>query len=416
MTKGDFDMADFDRAMDTRLDEYDAETSFITEQPVPEESLRTAEQLETQLNKLREGTPTHDVALRELTETRVKIFYKSKGFDVPQRPASEFEIRKDFLLWHKATNIRLESKPNKPYAESTLKQRNSHAFTELGLIQTRKPLTETAVKKLESIKEITNDPLTGDHDISAIADEVNSEVVSIGSNESLPMREIYGLNAALQRIRGELVNNLAKLSELDKDIIHEKEKLKQASQKGIDNETREMIRERIRLLEDERKVRIEAASASQEAFRTQMNRIRETVERILNADTTLAAKLRTLFREQGITIASILTALSFIISTIVLAVSPKVGGVSPPGPSPTPKDGDVKIWIKKQLNALSDLLKELAAKASAALPGIIGAIVSWLLKVAETATVWLAEHLWALVVGIVVIVLSFVKEKYQTKK
>jgi len=39
-------------------------------------------------------------------------------------------------------------------------------------------------------------------------------------------------------------------------------------------------------------------------------------------------------------------------------------------------------------------LKGLAEKVAAALPGIIGAIVSWLLKAGGAVTTWLAEHLW----------------------
>ena len=78
--------------------------------------------------------------------------------------------------------------------------------------------------------------------------------------------------------------------------------------------------------------------------------------------------------EQGITIASILTALGFIISTIVLAVTPKgVPTISPNTPS---TDGDAKDFIKKQLHKLADLLKTLAGKAVEALRGICG---HWLL-------------------------------------
>jgi len=43
----------------------------------------------------------------------------------------------------------------------------------------------------------------------------------------------------------------------------------------------------------------------------------------------------------------------------------------------------------------------LAGKATAALPEVIGAIVSWLLKTAGSVAVWLAEHLWAAVLALV---------------
>jgi len=122
-----------------------------------------------------------------------------------------------------------------------------------------------------------------------------------------------------------------------------------------------------------------------------------------NEDTTLAERLRTLFREQGVTIASVLTALGFIVSTIVLAIQNALGGGGPT-PAPTPPDrGGVTDWVKKQLKTLAGWLKALAGKAAAALPGVIGAIVSWLLKTAGSVAVWLAEHLWALAFALVAV-------------
>jgi len=79
-------------------------------------------------------------------------------------------------------------------------------------------------------------------------------------------------------------------------------------------------------LHDERATRLEAASVNRKALRSQISRIRETVTRILNDDTTLAERLHTLFQEQVVTIASLLTALSFIISTVVLSIQNKFGG------------------------------------------------------------------------------------------
>jgi len=147
-------------------------------------------------------------------------------------------------------------------------------------------------------------------------------------------------------------------------------------------------------LHNERAARLEAASVNREALKSQFSRIRETVTRILNDDTTLAERLRTLFREQGVTIASLLTALGFIISTIVLSIQNALGGGGiMPAPSPTiPTEHGAAVWVKKQLKTLAGWLKTLAEKVAAALPGIIGAIVSWLLKTAGVAATWLAEH------------------------
>ena len=169
---------------------------------------------------------------------------------------------------------------------------------------------------------------------------------------------------------------------------------------------RQRITERIRNLEDERVSRLEAASASREALRSQISRIRETINRLINEDTTLAERIRTLFREQGITIVSILTALGMVISTLVLAIS---GGSAVVVPTP-PSKGGLREWVKKYLHALGRVLAKLAAKAGAALPGIIGSVVGWLLNLLSKTAGWLASNLWALMLAVGGILLIAARE------
>jgi len=190
----------------------------------------------------------------------------------------------------------------------------------------------------------------------------------------------------MQRQRGALVDNLAKLSQLEADIAQGEREL-QSEEVANDPEKKRHIQERFNQHRDARASRLEAAAANREALRTQCSRIREAIERVLNEDTTLAERLRKLFREQGVTIASVLTALGFIVSTIVLAIQNAFGG-GEPTPAPTPSDrGGVTDWVKKQLKTLAGWLKALAGNAAAALPGVIGAIVSWLLKTAGSVAV-----------------------------
>ena len=87
-----------------------------------------------------------------------------------------------------------------------------------------------------------------------------------------------------------------------------------------------------------------------------------------------------MFREQGITIVSILTAIGMIIGVIVEAVIPTGGGGAITSSQPS-SQGGVKDWVTKQLHNLGRLLSSLAGKAAAALPGVIESIVSWLLSV-----------------------------------
>lgn len=244
-------------------------------------------------------------------------------------------------------------------------------------------------------------------EVSDVVQRMETALTDTQIDEGMPvdpprtLREIRGLDKALQTIRGELTNNLAKLTELDDHIALEKRKLDEADAGGVDELTRRRIAERLLDLQDERSARLEAASASKDALRSQISRIRETIGRVLNEDTTLAERVRTLFREQGVTLVSILTAVGMAISTLVLTLTGGGGAVTPPSPPPAPSDkGGLREWAKKTLQALGRVLAKLAGKAAAALPGIIGSIVSWLLGTLGKAAGWLAEHVWALAVAV----------------
>ena len=218
-------------------------------------------------------------------------------------------------------------------------------------------------------------------------------------NPLLNLRELRGLDLALQTIQVELTNNLAKLSELDEHIDMEKRKLDEADSGGVDEFTRCRIAECLCALQDERASHLEATSASRQVLCSQISSIRETINCILHEDTTLAECIRTLFCEQGIMIASILTAIGLAISTLVLALTGGSSGSAPPTPPPSDKGG-LKEWVKKHLESLGRALAKLARKAAAALPGIISSIVSWLLGTLKKVASWVADNLWAVTVAI----------------
>ena len=103
------------------------------------------------------------------------------------------------------------------------------------------------------------------------------------------------------------------------------------------------------------------------------------IAKVLDKDTSLGEKIRTLFREQGITVASILTAIGMAIRVLVEALLPGGGATtaSGGGGEPPPKDEKgLKGWIRNKLKALASLLGRLGMKAAEALPGIIGGIIS----------------------------------------
>ena len=84
-----------------------------------------------------------------------------------------------------------------------------------------------------------------------------------------------------------------------------------------------------------------------------------------------------LFREQDITIESILTAIGMAIGVLVEALLPGGSGTAASGGKPLPKDEKgAKEWLRNKLKALVSLLGRLGVKAAEALPGIIGGIIS----------------------------------------
>ena len=138
-------------------------------------------------------------------------------------------------------------------------------------------------------------------------------------------------------------------------------------------------------------------------MKNQITSFCETIAKVLDKDTSLAERIRTLFREQGITIASILTAIGMAIGVLVESLLPGGGGggATASGGEPPPKDEKgLAEWIRNKLKALASLLGRLGIKAAEALPGIIGGIISWILNRAKDVVGWVSQHLWALVVGV----------------
>lgn len=226
------------------------------------------------------------------------------------------------------------------------------------------------------------------------------EILGSMSDPPLNIRELRGLDKVMQSIRGELVNNLAKLSNIDERILRETQKLKSTN----DDEEKQTISKRLQDLQDERKSRLEAASSTREKLRTQINRMKETINRILHEDTTLADRLRTLFKEQGITIFSLLTAVGMLVSTLVFALGGGGSGSGSPAADPKPES-----IVKSALKKIAKMLSYLASKIGMAIPSILGSLLSWLINFLSKTASWLASNTWVLMVSLISLILVAVK-------
>ena len=235
----------------------------------------------------------------------------------------------------------------------------------------------------------------------------------------LPLRELQGLDKQIRTIKGSLKVAIAKRVDLEDRIKHEENKLNEIQEPIYSDDQRKMVEDRIKKLRDELNERNEEINILKGEASKQINQIKESITQFLDKEMgTLGERIRTLFKEQGITIVSILTAVGMAIGVLMEAL---LGGPSttstPTSQSTTTSDekGGAREWIKNKLKALSSLLGKLAAKAGATLPGIIGSIVVWLLNRAKEVVGWLSNNLWALITGVGVLIYTYFMTKTRRK-
>ena len=153
-----------------------------------------------------------------------------------------------------------------------------------------------------------------------------------------PLRELLGLEKQLRSIRGLLKVEVAEKVQLEEYIKKENRKLEEFREyPGVYGDDQlEEIRNRIERPNDDLKVRQESIDLLKGRLTSQITSFKEMIAKVLDKDTSLAEKIQTLFREQGITIASVLTAIRMAIGVLVEALPG--GGGTAVGGEPPPKD------------------------------------------------------------------------------
>ena len=254
---------------------------------------------------------------------------------------------------------------------------------------------------------------------------IETSLTEIGADVStqtggITLRELEGLDKELRTISGSLRSAIAKSIAKQVDIDRENRKLEEmANDETYSDEQREEVRARLQRFQDEQKAISDQIRILKGRYSNQIYQIRESIMKFLDKETgTLGERIRNLFKEQGITIVSILTAVGMVIGVLIEAL---LGGPSTTSTSTTQstttsdKKGGAREWIKNKLKALSSLLGKLAAKAGAALPGIIGSIISWILNRAKEVVGWLSNNLWALITGVGVLIYTYFMTKTRIK-
>ena len=263
---------------------------------------------------------------------------------------------------------------------------------------------------------VTKNEIATDNSIK-LTETSLTETVEDASTQTggLTLRELEGLDKELRTISGSLRSAIAKSIAKQVDIDKENRKLEEmANDETYSDEQKEEVRARLQRFQGEQKAISDQIRILKGQYSNQIYQIRESIMKFLDKETgTLGERIRTLFKEQGITIVSILTAVGMAIGVLIEAL---LGGPSTSTPTPqstitSDKKGGAREWIKNKLKALSQLLGKLADKALASLPGIIGSILSWILNRTKEVIGWLSQNLWALITGVGVLVCTYFMTK-----
>ena len=161
-------------------------------------------------------------------------------------------------------------------------------------------------------------------DIDTTVNDVEQDTSFIKPDDRdklLPLRELEGLDKQLRTIKGSLKVAIAKRIDLKARIEREERKLSEVQDPTYSGDQRDMIKDRIKRFRaklDERNKEIDILKG--EASK-QINQIKESITKFLDKETgTLGERKRTLFKEQGITIMSILTAVGMAIGVLIEAL------------------------------------------------------------------------------------------------
>ena len=166
----------------------------------------------------------------------------------------------------------------------------------------------------------------------------------------LTLRELEGLDTELRTISGSLRSTIAKSMAKQVDTDKENKKLEEMKNDEMySDEQREEVRARLQRFQDEQKVINDQIRILKGLYSNQIYLIRESIMKFLDKETgTLGERIRTLFKEQGITIISILTALGMTLGVLIEALleGPSTSTSTLQSTSTSDKKVGAREWIK----------------------------------------------------------------------
>ena len=175
------------------------------------------------------------------------------------------------------------------FAAKTLREKfgGLNTMKSVLILNEKPPASERSFKAKTKLKaglptdlEMESIPL---EEFSSLVEDTHVKTREASQNTELNMREFLGIDKALQSTQGELLNNTSKLTEIHKRIERETKKLQEVkNDPTYTDEQKQLYRDRLGDLNTKKQARLEILSQNRKDLQTQVARIKQTLEKILD--------------------------------------------------------------------------------------------------------------------------------------
>ena len=125
-------------------------------------------------------------------------------------------------------------------------------------------------------------------EVLSFVEDIHLKTREASQNTDLDMREFLGIDKALRSIQGELLNNTSTLTEINKRKKRDTKKLEEVENyPTYSDEQRHLYKDRLDELNTEKQTRLEILSQNRKDLQTQVARIKQTLEKFLDKNTSL---------------------------------------------------------------------------------------------------------------------------------
>jgi len=265
---------------------------------------------------------------------------------------------------------------------------------------------------------------------NGLLDATNEELEQLDIFSNQALREILGYRSESVRLAEQLSIRDYKIRLLE-DLLSKTTKEIEQLKLNVDNKVLEeteykkenaYLEKRTDDLEKEIEFQKQERKLLQRSYDSNHTRLKNVFKDLLikpDSKISLKDRIKLLFKLEGLTIGTILTVIVMVFTTIGLGISNSIKPnitPTPDKPIGPPDDDSIENKIKHGLQKLAEYLKELAKKSMYAIPGIIGSIISYILKAGGNVLMFAAEHIKLFLIAVVSTVVYGLINMIKTKK